>query len=936
MAEVWERKAFERQALYLKDIAAWDFETQHSITQQLVDDLEAIRQDTKAQIKETHKIVKRLDTNEITTDAFIEKFVTNIKEISINCSDKIVSFAKKVFMLSVDRFGSLAKGETTPYSDLEYLFLIQHKSPEIVAYFEKLAVSGYFIIGNLKETELGYMSIAELKGWFEDKQKSGFKIDGLKEGAGNIPTGNGSSSQLNHLILTPAELIQKYREVLDNPNEDAVRGDFTAKLQFTKLLYFNGEGAEHFLDQFVEEKNRLPLTEARQKANRNMFFADSKKYGFRPTEHTISNGFSINTKKDLYRYPSILLYNILIIFNLSQTNSWQSLDCLIQNNYISSSVHKSILFLLSCACYLRLSTYTFYDSAENRLSVLPINLFSHSKNRPFFQPECDSGKRWFLSQKLFNLHCEYLVPLKKHISACQVESIEFLLKEQVQQVNWLVKFQIFHSCNRWSKSQGLLQKHINTKHLLEQPEQTISTIYSMVNHSFDELWNCVKALTYSLCQERKYKEALAYHLHIQNMAKSGAELEDYQERNLVLAESKTESGSCYYGLTDYTSALKEFMLSLQIQNTLLSNNYEHLAKTHHRIGKSYNMMFEYQKARDHLFEALQICFNETSKEVEFNYYGEVIYTEETDHSLVNLREKSPEEKLKYLNNSSIILAHILWALGLNYMFTKYYNLAFLYFDKSREMFYERYGSEACHKDISQLLYALGSISTLLGRHAQTEEYFHGGLSMAIQAFGKNKGLPSAALHCLAKIDLKKYHKLVVKIFFELPRFKVAHSQSATVASRYGLHLLYIGEHSLAEKTLKLSLETYRKSADEGNCHFPYGYVSNTLSHLALNYWKSGNIEQAKAYYRESLELLVHVDRATPKSADLERGEILQMMGCMYESLHHYDKALECFQESERKFLTACDDDNHPKICEVQRHIQSISEKIESQANNNCS
>ena len=51
--------------------------------------------------------------------------------------------------------GSLAKGEATPYSDLEFMFLVEEKT-ELNKYFELLSMSVYFKIGNL------YQSIASL------------------------------------------------------------------------------------------------------------------------------------------------------------------------------------------------------------------------------------------------------------------------------------------------------------------------------------------------------------------------------------------------------------------------------------------------------------------------------------------------------------------------------------------------------------------------------------------------------------------------------------------------------------------------------------------------------------------------------------------------------------------------------------------------------
>jgi len=287
--------------------------------------------------------------------------------------------------------------------------------------------------------------------------------------------------------------------------------------------------------------------------------------------------------------------------------------------HISDSLHEHILFLLACACYLRLSTYHFYDSAKDSLSVLSVNYFTYHDVQETSIAETKTRKKWYLPQKLFNLHCEYSMPLKKHISSCKIENIEVVIKTDVQQPNWLVKFQTFRCCNRWSKGQDLLREHVNLETVLGNPEQTIDTIYSLVNNDYEELWNTIRALTFSLSQGRKNKEALAYHLIIQTMIESDLSEKSNGEQQLTMAESKAETGMCYYGLTEVNKAIEEYESSLHIQSKLLSSDYEQLAKMYLCLGRSYIHLYRYQEAQTHLFIALQICHNQASKEVEYNY-----------------------------------------------------------------------------------------------------------------------------------------------------------------------------------------------------------------------------------------------------------------------------------------------------------------------------
>ena len=204
----------------------------------------------REEFKSIDQFVKHFE-NENLQPGVRQEFYEMIKSISLSCSQFMGEFAGRIIRGSVQllnitppcefdavAIGSIARGEATPYSELEYLFLVKKKTPKTIQYFEMLALTSYFLIGNLAETKLSYMAINELQGWFYDTSKNGFKIDGLLEGAGNIPTGNGSEVKQNHFIVTPQELADRYQGILHNPDPtESLRGDLTAMLSYTTTLY---------------------------------------------------------------------------------------------------------------------------------------------------------------------------------------------------------------------------------------------------------------------------------------------------------------------------------------------------------------------------------------------------------------------------------------------------------------------------------------------------------------------------------------------------------------------------------------------------------------------------------------------------------------------------------------------------------------------------
>ena len=231
--EQWVEKAFELQKLYWGENSVVDLEAQKTLTKKLKITLGCIRDKYRKEIQHTERLVAQFDGNH-TNSATQTEYHKLMMKVSLGCSDDMRNFARLVLGESVRvlktkpacafetvAIGSIARGEATPYSDLEYLFLIKNRAKKTARYFEILAMTSYFLIGNLGETKLSYMAIEELHGWFDDKSKNGFKIDGVAKGAGNIPTGNGLKN-VNHFIITPEQLAKRYKTILDKDRKSVV------------------------------------------------------------------------------------------------------------------------------------------------------------------------------------------------------------------------------------------------------------------------------------------------------------------------------------------------------------------------------------------------------------------------------------------------------------------------------------------------------------------------------------------------------------------------------------------------------------------------------------------------------------------------------------------------------------------------------------------
>ena len=247
------------------------------------------------------------------------------------------------------------------------MFLVEEKTDLLIKYFELLAMSVYFVIGNIQETPLKYMNIEELKN-FTDNGMNGFKIDGLQQKAGNIPTGNGTKEQKNKFILTVDELVKKHKAVLDNPHpEESLKGDFTAMLAHTACLC----GEPSLLAEFEKRRREIPVNASRRQSNLSMLQQDIKDYDFLPQHGLFETNYRANERSSIYRFPSILAYNLKIFYSIESKTSWETLDVLLQKGLLSKTIHRSLCLLLASAMYIRTAAYTYHDSQNNDMSFLP-------------------------------------------------------------------------------------------------------------------------------------------------------------------------------------------------------------------------------------------------------------------------------------------------------------------------------------------------------------------------------------------------------------------------------------------------------------------------------------------------------------------------------------------------------------------------------------
>ena len=255
----------------------------------------------------------------------------------------------------------------------------------------------------------------------------------MADGAGNIPTGNGTPFKHNHFIVMPQELAERYQHVLNNPvEEEALRGDLTAMLAYQKPIYMFGKTAHQLNDKVSQETKHLNSNERRREINLNMLLTDAKKFNFRPSLDLIENGQNTDVKRELYRYPSILMLDMAINCQATEVSSWNSSELLEKKSIIPKDIVSTLQKTLSIATYIRLSSYLYHDSQDDRMSVGQRSTKAKKDSQNSKSASVNfSQRRWHISTRLFSQMSESMIPLKTCIAQSEITSVEDLGKIHV-------------------------------------------------------------------------------------------------------------------------------------------------------------------------------------------------------------------------------------------------------------------------------------------------------------------------------------------------------------------------------------------------------------------------------------------------------------------------------------------------------------------------
>jgi len=324
------------------------------LTRQHKQQLKDYRDNTIINFDSLNSDVELLDIDNVFSDANLERSNQLSNDVFVSseeCSKEFAEFSCSIIRSSVEllrgcqveppcnfavvALGSVARGEATPYSDLEYAFIIENENRK--EYFNHLAVDTYFRITNLNESPLKTFSIKveNSPDCLSEICPVGYRIDGLTPNAGNIPTGNGVGRSL---IFTIENAVKLYKEEVMSPSEELA--SLSDLLMTSQLIYYSDDGAQlhdRFMEEIATYEKLTAQNDQKIKQKRvERLSLDLQKYDFLPEfQFQTVVGEDVKVKEDIFRYITLLATNLNIALCFQLNFPWKVYDAIYQSGMIS-------------------------------------------------------------------------------------------------------------------------------------------------------------------------------------------------------------------------------------------------------------------------------------------------------------------------------------------------------------------------------------------------------------------------------------------------------------------------------------------------------------------------------------------------------------------------------------------------------------------------
>ena len=280
--------------------------------------------------------------------------------------------------------GSLARNETTPYSDFEHIIVLEENCQlkpdyeKVLKYFRWLSVIFQIIVINLKETIVPSVDIESFKTskkgksecWFYDGITTrGISFDGMMPHACKFPLGQHVLSDKTKKYET--ELIKSVNEMLKYlASQKDLKNGYHLKDVLTKVCYVGGE--RNIFDNFQTKIHHIldkQSQDEKYKEIKKMLIEDLDNFATR-SNFLKHQSKSFNIKKDLYRSTTIFISALGQVENIHASSCFDIIEGLAEKQMITERFKFKLMFAVAVACELRLKRYMKQKRQDDEIKSL--------------------------------------------------------------------------------------------------------------------------------------------------------------------------------------------------------------------------------------------------------------------------------------------------------------------------------------------------------------------------------------------------------------------------------------------------------------------------------------------------------------------------------------------------------------------------------------
>lgn len=555
--------------------------------------------------------------------------------------------------------GSMALGQMTPYSDLEFAILTENDEYEknqdfrISEYFKNLSYIVNFRVICLGETSL-------------PSSDYNLNLDHLATPAINFDLGG--KTPIGRLDgIKPYTLIQTVDKMLFYlKNEESKSEHIDKNLPYILETTTFIAGEQTIFDKYKKEANeflstkvlRTPQSHYEVRAIKALEYGTIEMDYNRPVleqeKYTAGNleafsfkaqekrGQLFDVKQEIYRMPDRFIYNFGKLYNIIGNNSWNTIDQLVEKKIITYQAGQNLKQALSFAVSLRLETYIYYGYQKEQIDI---SVSTESNNLDMSTGR--AGGAFQLSKDdltedgpLFKFYYSMIPLVQKLSEFCQKASELsqnqkrlFFSTEAFFETNIDIKYQIYTRIIHNVKSIELLRNSVLNSKESKNFKESVQYVESLLKlgNLFRESEDYTKALAYfykalelgarflspifPVVLSARQNIALVYNMQGESEKALKIFLDILPitvETNRSVLEVATlcnNIGLAYADLNQHEKAIEYKKTALKLLESETSKNWPEIAKFHNNIGYSYRMLKEYDKALYHQNESLRIRKN---------------------------------------------------------------------------------------------------------------------------------------------------------------------------------------------------------------------------------------------------------------------------------------------------------------------------------------